>query len=875
MKVFGPSRSGKNLGYRREVQRRAREDAISGAADSPWQPKEPPTSAQWRLPVTGGTSSNGCRAAASARPRKIRRSAVRVGGGLLLTALMVLHASPALAALWYENYDRAEKAMAAEDWARAVELLEQAIAQEGESGVDKRTYGLNFINYFPYLQLGIAHYNLGNYDAAVTALEREEQLGAIAGAQGEMQQLREFRDLAQQALTAAADEARNREVSESLARASTFEAQGQLADALTEVNKALAIDGENAEANAAATRLQAAIGAEQERRDRQDRFDSLLARGRQLLDQQQFDEAAGVLTQATQLDPASSAAQSLLEEAQSGLTAQLQAEQDAETRRTTIVDGLRNARRLEGEGQFAQAIQELQSVLALDPQNREAIDLQQRLLVAQEEFAANETRNETVLSLLREATQDLAAGEFERSLSLVSRALSIDPLSPDAVRLLQQVQRQFRIQVGAAGASPLPPMIAFHDDRRAAGRGDDDTKIEFVSYPNFLLNGAIHSNSSLAVLQYTVGDTAVDLLGGEVQLLADGKYMTQFQVDRMLSAGLSKFAILATDSEGKSTQREYAVRYRVPFYLATWFYGVLLAVAVAVAATLIVRHEVERRKKLKRRFNPYIAGAPILKDEQYFGRDDLMERVLQTVHNNSILLYGERRIGKTSFQHRLKKRLRELNDPRFQFYPVYIDLQGIPETKFFATLAHDVFDELGPLLHGVEPSPALHGDAQYGYRDLVRDIRSVLDALNNAAPKRAKLVLLIDEVDELNNYDPRVNQRLRSLFMKGFAEDLVAVVSGVGIKKGWESEGSPWYNFFEEIQVKPLQPKEATELIEHPIRGVFKLDDGVADRIISLTDSRPYLIQKLCVELVNRAHEGKRRKITVADVESVGPPTEV
>jgi AAA+ ATPase superfamily predicted ATPase len=236
----------------------------------------------------------------------------------------------------------------------------------------------------------------------------------------------------------------------------------------------------------------------------------------------------------------------------------------------------------------------------------------------------------------------------------------------------------------------------------------------------------------------------------------------------------------------------------------------------------------------------------------------LMTRVLQTIHNNSILLYGERRIGKTSFQHRLKKRLTELNDPEYDFYPVYIDLQGTPETKFFWTLGHDMFDELAPLLDGVQPNEALQDGSDYDYRDLVRDM--------------IKLVLLIDEVDELNSYDPRVNQRLRSLFMKGFAEDLVAVVSGVGIKKEWESAGSPWYNFFEEIQVKPFRREDAVDLIEKPIQGVFKLETGVTDRIITLTDCKPYLIQKLCVALVNRLHEQRRRVITLTDVNALGRP---
>ena len=81
--------------------------------------------------------------------------------------------------------------------------------------------------------------------------------------------------------------------------------------------------------------------------------------------------------------------------------------------------------------------------------------------------------------------------------------------------------------------------------------------------------------------------------------------------------------------------------------------------------------------------------------------------------------------------------------------------------------------------------------AAYGYREFVRDMRRVLKTLKKKSDKQVKLVLLIDEVDELNAYDPRVNQRLRSLFMKSFAENLVAVVSGVEIKKQWEKRGQP------------------------------------------------------------------------------------
>jgi AAA+ ATPase superfamily predicted ATPase len=256
----------------------------------------------------------------------------------------------------------------------------------------------------------------------------------------------------------------------------------------------------------------------------------------------------------------------------------------------------------------------------------------------------------------------------------------------------------------------------------------------------------------------------------------------------------------------------------------------------------------------------------------FFGRRELVDRILDTIHNNSLLLYGERRIGKTSIQHQLRHRLKELDDPNYQFFPVYIDLQGTPEERFFSTMAEDIFHELSPLLDGLQPVKDLGGE--YDYRDFVRDLHAVLRILKKRSPKKVRLVLLIDEVDELNDYDPRINQKLRSLFMKSFAENLVSVVSGVEIKKQWAKEGSPWYNFFEELEVKPLATADARRLIEEPIRGMFKLEDGVSDRIVELTDGKPYLIQKLCISLVTRLHEEHRRTLTVADVNAVGRPDE-
>jgi hypothetical protein len=284
-----------------------------------------------------------------------------------------------------------------------------------------------------------------------------------------------------------------------------------------------------------------------------------------------------------------------------------------------------------------------------------------------------------------------------------------------------------------------------------------------------------------------------------------------------------------------------------------------------VVCLIAVGRRIRRRRLLRRRrFNPYIAGPPVLDPKLFVGRDALVDRVLATVPNNSLLLLGERRIGKTSILQQLRLRLPELDHPRFCFIPAMIDLQGVSEEAFFAVVAEAV----GEAISDDTMTGARSAD-DYDSRDLVRDLRRVLPTLTCPNPRRPKLVLLLDEIDELNGYSHRTNQRLRGLFMRSFADQLVAVAAGVGIARDWDHEGSPWYNFFEELDVGPLDPSAARKLVIEPIAGVLAVDDAAVESLLAAADGRPYLIQKIALAAVQRAHDEGRGRITLDDVERV------
>jgi predicted AAA+ superfamily ATPase len=83
--------------------------------------------------------------------------------------------------------------------------------------------------------------------------------------------------------------------------------------------------------------------------------------------------------------------------------------------------------------------------------------------------------------------------------------------------------------------------------------------------------------------------------------------------------------------------------------------------------------------------NPYIAGNPVSGGEAFIGRADVLREVLRVVRSpdeNALVLYGQRRIGKTSVLQELAARLPKEGP----YYPV--DL--IPINKAALPLAQVV-----------------------------------------------------------------------------------------------------------------------------------------------------------------------------------------
>jgi ligand-binding sensor domain-containing protein len=319
----------------------------------------------------------------------------------------------------------------------------------------------------------------------------------------------------------------------------------------------------------------------------------------------------------------------------------------------------------------------------------------------------------------------------------------------------------------------------------------------------------------------------------------------------------------------------------VGVFVTLIFLGTLIVLGSGYMTTVIVANQRRGQEALARGFNPYISGEPVRRDDMFFGRRPLLQRIIDTLHNNSIMIHGERRIGKTSLLLQLMTTLREVDDPEYWFIPVYIDLEGTPQEAFFQLLIEEILVNIETLHRAAaEITPKLMElryytkiENSYSDRDFNRDLNRIARVLEEYGAehepgKHLRLILLIDEMDVMGSYDRLVQQQLRRIFMREFAATLGAVVAGIQISKEWDRVESPWFNLFNEIALTPFTREQAIELLVEPVRGYYQYELAAIEFIVDHAHGRPYKVQQYGLEAVNHMLSRQRRRIALMDVEA-------
>jgi tetratricopeptide (TPR) repeat protein len=767
---------------------------------------------------------------------------------------------------WYAYYlDARDKQIPAKEYRKAITSLEQAVKIKPDSALEEQTYGLEFIDYLPYFYQGKCYLALGDYDSAIRFFNIEQAKKRIMEREALWTELNKLRAtaLAQQAGAESEDKVKRltQEVAKFRAQALEQHKAGSLDDALASLTRAgeMAKQLDRGTQDAIAEMIQRIVGEKtraEEARDRRQRIATALADGTKLLQDGHATEAKLKFESVLALDAANPTA----------LAGKQRAEEEilASTTRAARDALLQEGRRLFEAGQYEAALRPLAEAAS----DKDATDAQELLArtrkIVDGVLKAKETRSR-VDQLLAEAEGLMGERRYADASVRFGSILALDADNARATERQRLALRLTGDELFDKLFPNAPPVLNFllpRGEGKVVNTSTEGQRIEVI--------GTALDDRGLARIEFLQGGKVV----GEQDLLASGDTLTRYQrISHTfeLAKGANDIKIVAIDTRGATQEQAFLVTRNLLLYQRPWFLPSAVASSAALIGLGLVVQRTRRRRAVRNRFNPYIAGAPVLEDDMFFGRHKLLARIMNVLHHNSLMITGERRIGKTTLLHHLRKALEHDQGTDYQFFAVSTDLQGVPEAAFFDAVMTDVAEQLPLRAETREALRFRPGRESYDGRDFSHDLQRVVEDLTTRTTKKVKLALLIDEVDVLNEYSERVNQRLRSIFMKTFSEHLVAIMSGVGIKRIWKSEGSPWYNFFDEIELSAFSREEAEALIRQPVEGVFRWTPEAVEAILEYSSLKPYVIQKFCIHAVNQMLEEGRTTITAADVEAVRP----
>jgi hypothetical protein len=296
--------------------------------------------------------------------------------------------------------------------------------------------------------------------------------------------------------------------------------------------------------------------------------------------------------------------------------------------------------------------------------------------------------------------------------------------------------------------------------------------------------------------------------------------------------------------------------------------------------------------------NPYASYAEsgiVENPEMFYGREELIKNIADTIqksqnHNKSIIIYGQKRAGKSSILFHLKNMLQKEKNL------VVIDLGNIgsllDEYSRIPLLYQILWTILSKLKTAVEdltennyPSLSISfpNDIEfYKHPAPMSLFKEVFDwfkreSLIHQKWANIRLVLFIDEFSYI--YNQIVSDKMPDTFMKNWKAILQenyfsSVLAGQDVIPKFKQHFANEFGTTQDERVTYLKPDDAKMLIDEPIRirgrnGESRYRGKAIQRIIELTAGSPFYIQILCNRLIEHMNHKHAGLITEADVEQV------
>lgn len=264
--------------------------------------------------------------------------------------------------------------------------------------------------------------------------------------------------------------------------------------------------------------------------------------------------------------------------------------------------------------------------------------------------------------------------------------------------------------------------------------------------------------------------------------------------------------------------------------------------------------------------NPFNTGSPA-DPKEFYGRTNILNEILNFLANknqNTFLINGVRRIGKTSLLRKIQKEI-----PGKGYLPVYFDLQNKGEMVLSEVLYE--------LMQAVNVELNISDDFE------IKDFKENFEIfekeyLKSILKTNKNIVILFDEFDALGERKfIAEDERTKHLAYVQFVPYLQKIIEknlalkfifAIGRSLGELAEYyGPIKKFSQVAELTYFELNESKELIEHLTENTISYPGKAIEKIHQMTAGYPYLLQCLSSFLFDRAVENNSTKINPDEID--------
>ncbi len=284
--------------------------------------------------------------------------------------------------------------------------------------------------------------------------------------------------------------------------------------------------------------------------------------------------------------------------------------------------------------------------------------------------------------------------------------------------------------------------------------------------------------------------------------------------------------------------------------------------------------------------NPYNAGDAVANRDMFFGRDAFinnMADVMNSSPSKQLIIYGQKRSGKSSVLHWLKDRLIsqgafcvgfslgliQNNPSAEQFF--YMILQSIEKGlyRWKGTKPSFTVPRIADFIAENPTNPVVtFSNYMFKFKEACKETEGWEERL---------IVVMIDEFTYLytgimnGKIDPSIMQQWKSVIQNPDSS-FASVMVGQDVIPYFKNE--PYarnaFQMIEDYRLTYLEEADARDLITKPIKTKTDIyASGAVDLILQYTACNPYYIQMLCSELISYMNGRKAIIATTSDVMAV------